>query len=174
MCDWLGCLKTFCGRRIVVAWNGSDRNGQCPNPAWRKVTTMKARLYVTTAFTALGFAAYTLSPPSAALAADGVSLLAGKVVSTAGEALAGIPAHRKAGRCLGGQDCTNRFHAKIKATRLRRRDRFRNHRRSPRHRSTEGIVLSVQQLPHAAVGTGRAAHQGGLGPGRQEDGGPAR
>src|SRR5262245_65874127 len=57
---------------------------------------MKARLYVTTAFTALGFAAYTLSPPSAALAADGVSLLAGKVVSTAGEALAGIPvkAHR--------------------------------------------------------------------------------
>ena len=57
---------------------------------------MKARLYVTTAFTALGFAAYTLSPPSAALAADSVSLLAGKVVSTAGEALAGIPvkAHR--------------------------------------------------------------------------------
>src|SRR5215471_1768427 len=57
---------------------------------------MKARLYVTTAFTALGFAAYTFSPPSAALAADGVSLLAGKVISTAGEALAGIPvkAHR--------------------------------------------------------------------------------
>src|SRR5215475_1554866 len=57
---------------------------------------MKARLYVTTAFTALGFAACTLSPPSAALAADGVSLLAGKVVSTAGEPLAGIPvkAHR--------------------------------------------------------------------------------
>src|SRR5215475_100063 len=57
---------------------------------------MKARLYVTTAFSALGFAAYTFSPPSAALAADGVSLLAGKVVSTAGEALAGIPvkAHR--------------------------------------------------------------------------------
>src|SRR5215470_19908664 len=92
----LRCLKTFCGRRIVVAWNGSDRNGTFPNPAWRKVTTMKARLYVTTAFTALGFAAYTLSPPSAAVGADGVSLLAGKVVSTAGEALAGIPvkAHR--------------------------------------------------------------------------------
>ncbi len=58
---------------------------------------MKANLYVGTAFTALAIAAaYAFVPPGAALAADGASLLAGKVVSSTGEALAGIPikAHR--------------------------------------------------------------------------------
>ncbi|HEY4405483.1 MAG TPA: carboxypeptidase regulatory-like domain-containing protein [Xanthobacteraceae bacterium] len=58
---------------------------------------MKANLYVGTAITALAVAAaYAFVPPSATLAADDASLLAGKVVSTTGEALAGIPikAHR--------------------------------------------------------------------------------
>jgi streptogramin lyase len=58
---------------------------------------MKAKLYVGTALTAVAIAAaYTFVPPGATLAADDVSLLAGKVVSSAGEALAGIPikAHR--------------------------------------------------------------------------------
>jgi len=58
---------------------------------------MKANLYVGTAITAIALAAaYALVPPSATLAADDASLLAGKVVSSTGEALAGIPikAHR--------------------------------------------------------------------------------
>src|SRR5439155_1035070 len=58
---------------------------------------MKANLYVGTAFTALAMAAaYAFVSPGATLAADGASLLAGKVVSSTGEALAGIPikAHR--------------------------------------------------------------------------------
>jgi streptogramin lyase len=58
---------------------------------------MKANLYVGTAITAIALAAaYALVPPSATLAADDASLLAGKVVSATGEALAGIPikAHR--------------------------------------------------------------------------------
>src|SRR5450631_4445727 len=58
---------------------------------------MKANLYVGTAVTALALAAaYALVPPSATLAAEDASLLAGKVVSSTGEALAGIPikAHR--------------------------------------------------------------------------------
>jgi hypothetical protein len=58
---------------------------------------MKANLYVGTAFTAVAMAAaYAFVPPSATLAADGAPLLAGKVVSSAGEALVGIPikAHR--------------------------------------------------------------------------------
>jgi streptogramin lyase len=58
---------------------------------------MKANLYVGTAFTALAMAAaYAFVLPSATLAAEGASLLAGKVVSSTGEALAGIPikAHR--------------------------------------------------------------------------------
>jgi streptogramin lyase len=61
---------------------------------------MKAKLYVGTALTAIAIAAtYAFVPPSATLAADGVSLLAGKVVSSTGEALAGIPikAHRDNG-----------------------------------------------------------------------------
>jgi streptogramin lyase len=57
---------------------------------------MKASLYVGTALTAIAMAAASaiVSPP--ALAADPGSLLTGKVVSTTGEALAGIPikAHR--------------------------------------------------------------------------------
>jgi len=55
---------------------------------------MKASLYVGTALTAIAMAAATIVSP--ALAADPGSLLAGKVVSTTGEALAGIPikAHR--------------------------------------------------------------------------------
>jgi Carboxypeptidase regulatory-like domain len=55
---------------------------------------MKANLYVGTALTALVMAA--LASPGVALAADGPSLLTGKVVSATGEALAGIPikAHR--------------------------------------------------------------------------------
>ena len=53
---------------------------------------MKAKLYVGTALTAIAMAAaYAFVPPGATLAADDVSLLAGKVVSSTGEALAGIP-----------------------------------------------------------------------------------
>ena len=58
---------------------------------------MKANLYVGTAITAVALAAaYAFMPPSATLAAEEASLLAGKVVSSTGEALAGIPikAHR--------------------------------------------------------------------------------
>ncbi len=57
---------------------------------------MKANLYAGTAFTAVALAAYALMSPGAPLAADGPSLLAGKVVAATGEALAGIPikAHR--------------------------------------------------------------------------------
>ncbi len=58
---------------------------------------MKVSLYAGTAITAVALAAaYALVPPSATLAADDASLLAGKVVSSTGEALAGIPikAHR--------------------------------------------------------------------------------
>jgi streptogramin lyase len=57
---------------------------------------MKAKLYAGTAFTAVVLAAYAFMSPGAPLAADGPSLLAGKVVASTGEALAGIPikAHR--------------------------------------------------------------------------------
>ena len=58
---------------------------------------MKANLYVGTALTAIAMAAACAFLPSgAASAADSASLLAGKVVSSTGEALAGIPvkAHR--------------------------------------------------------------------------------
>jgi streptogramin lyase len=57
---------------------------------------MKARLYAGTAFTAVALAAYAFMSPGTPLAADGPSLLAGKVVAATGEALAGIPikAHR--------------------------------------------------------------------------------
>jgi streptogramin lyase len=58
---------------------------------------MKASLYAGTAFTAVAMAAAcALVSPSATLAAEGASLLAGKVVASTGEALAGIPikAHR--------------------------------------------------------------------------------
>jgi streptogramin lyase len=58
---------------------------------------MKANLYVGTALTALAVAAaYAVIWPSAPLAADAASLLSGRVVSSTGEALAGIPikAHR--------------------------------------------------------------------------------
>jgi streptogramin lyase len=56
---------------------------------------MKAKLYVGTAFAAV-MAGYGWVVPGAALAAEGPSLLTGKVVSSTGEALAGIPikAHR--------------------------------------------------------------------------------
>jgi hypothetical protein len=58
---------------------------------------MKANLYVGTALTTVALAAaYAFAPPSATLAQERASLLAGKVVSATGEALAGIPikAHR--------------------------------------------------------------------------------
>ena len=58
---------------------------------------MKANLYAGTAFMAVAMAAaFVLVPPRATLAADDASLLAGKVVSSTGEVLAGIPikAHR--------------------------------------------------------------------------------
>jgi streptogramin lyase len=58
---------------------------------------MKANLSIGAALTSVALAAaYAFAPPSATLAADGPSLLAGKVVSSTGEALAGIPikAHR--------------------------------------------------------------------------------
>ncbi len=56
---------------------------------------MKAHLYVTTAFTALALAAAS-ALPATTFAADGAPLLAGRVVSSTGEPLAGIPvkAHR--------------------------------------------------------------------------------
>src|SRR5262249_20139879 len=57
-------------------------------PDRRKVTAMKASLFLGSAAVA---AACAFAPPSVTLAADGVSLLAGKVVSSTGEALAGIP-----------------------------------------------------------------------------------
>jgi streptogramin lyase len=59
---------------------------------------MRANLYVGTAFTAIALAAaYGFVWPSAPRAADSPSLLTGKVVSSSGEALAGIPikAHRE-------------------------------------------------------------------------------
>jgi streptogramin lyase len=58
---------------------------------------MKANLYVGTAITAVAIAAgYAFVSPNPAPAADAAPLLAGKVVSSTGEALAGIPikAHR--------------------------------------------------------------------------------
>src|SRR4051794_2801982 len=58
---------------------------------------MKAKLTIGTAFTALAIAGTcAFGPFSGALAAEATSLLAGKVVSSTGEALAGIPikAHR--------------------------------------------------------------------------------
>jgi len=58
---------------------------------------MKASLYVGTAFTAIALAAACVSSSATAtLAADGPPLLTGKVASTTGEPLAGIPikAHR--------------------------------------------------------------------------------
>jgi streptogramin lyase len=55
---------------------------------------MKTNLYVTTAFAAIAIAAF--ASPNTTCAADGASLLAGKVVSSTGQPLAGIPvkAHR--------------------------------------------------------------------------------
>ncbi len=58
---------------------------------------MKANLTIGMAFTAVAMAAvYAFVSPSATLAADDASLLAGRVVSSAGKVLAGIPikAHR--------------------------------------------------------------------------------
>jgi streptogramin lyase len=57
---------------------------------------MKANLLIGTAFAALAMAACGVGMPAAALAAEGASLLTGKVVSSTGEPLAGIPikAHR--------------------------------------------------------------------------------
>src|SRR5262245_12233396 len=58
---------------------------------------MKTNLYFSTALTAVAIAAaYAFVSPAAPLAADAVPLLAGKVISSTGEALAGIPikAHR--------------------------------------------------------------------------------
>src|SRR4051812_2351584 len=58
---------------------------------------MRANLYLGTAGTALAVAAaYAFVSPSAPLAQENAALLAGKVVSSTGEALAGIPikAHR--------------------------------------------------------------------------------
>src|SRR6266849_5331637 len=58
---------------------------------------MKANLYIGTAFTAVAMAAAcAFTSPSLTFAAEGASPLAGKVVSSTGEALAGIPvkAHR--------------------------------------------------------------------------------
>jgi streptogramin lyase len=52
---------------------------------------MKASLSISTALTALAVAAGSALMSPATLAADGVSLLSGKVVSSGGEALAGIP-----------------------------------------------------------------------------------
>src|SRR5262245_6655318 len=62
-----------------------------------RVTTMKANLNTATPFTALAVAmTCAFASSTVTLAAEGASLLAGKVVSLTGEALAGIPvkAHR--------------------------------------------------------------------------------
>src|ERR1700678_4476576 len=91
-------LEALRGRRIIVIANGSNLKIRPASPPHRrKVTTMKANLYVGTALTAVAMAAaYAFVSPGATLAAEGASLLAGKVVSSTGEALAGIPikAHR--------------------------------------------------------------------------------
>ena len=61
---------------------------------------MKASLTIASAFTAIAMAAAgAFASPRAAVAAEGQLLLAGKVVSSTGEALAGIPvkAHRGGG-----------------------------------------------------------------------------
>src|SRR6266446_7107870 len=58
---------------------------------------MKANLYIGSAFTAAAIATVcAVAPPAVVFAAEGSSLLAGKVTSSAGAALAGIPvkAHR--------------------------------------------------------------------------------
>ncbi len=57
---------------------------------------MKASLYIGTAFTVVAMTAAYASLTTASRAAEGTPLLAGKVVSSTGEALAGIPikAHR--------------------------------------------------------------------------------
>src|SRR2546421_11182476 len=53
----LRCLRPLCGRRIVVISNGRYRK-LGPRPTHRrKVTTMKANLYVGTALTAVAMAA---------------------------------------------------------------------------------------------------------------------
>src|SRR6267378_280536 len=81
----------------MVLSNGSIASSARDPPHRRKVTTMKANLYVGTAITAVAMAAaYVFVSPGAMLAAEDGSLLAGKVVSSTGTALAGIPikAHR--------------------------------------------------------------------------------
>src|SRR5439155_12410850 len=91
------CLKPLCGKRIIVCRTAVIANFRPHPPHRRKVTTMKANLYVGTALSALAIAAaYAFVSPSAPLAQERGSLLAGKVVSSTGEALAGIPikAHR--------------------------------------------------------------------------------
>jgi streptogramin lyase len=57
---------------------------------------MKANLYVGTSFAAIAIVAVGAFAPPGALGAEAASLLAGKIVSSTGEALAGIPvkAHR--------------------------------------------------------------------------------
>src|SRR5580692_9217929 len=68
-----------------------------PPHSGERSSTMKAKLYLGTASAAVAMlAAYAFVSPSTALAAEGASLLTGKVVSSTGEALAGIPikAHR--------------------------------------------------------------------------------
>jgi streptogramin lyase len=67
-----------------------------PHPAPGKVAAMKASLSIGTAFTVVAMTAAYASLTTASRAAEGTPLLAGKVVSSTGEALAGIPikAHR--------------------------------------------------------------------------------
>src|SRR5262249_22119565 len=95
----LDSLKPSRPRRSIVISKGTNRNlGPRRVPLYRrKVTTMKANLYLGTALTAVALAAaYALVPLGATLAQERASLLAGKVMSSSGEPLAGIPvkAHR--------------------------------------------------------------------------------
>jgi hypothetical protein len=90
-------LKPVWAKRIIAISNCSTRKlGPRSTPS-EEGSTVKANLYVGTALTAVAMAAACVFvSPSATLAADGASLLTGRVVSSTGEALAGIPikAHR--------------------------------------------------------------------------------
>jgi streptogramin lyase len=90
-------LKGFEAGVSFSVSKGSNRQlGPHPDTG-RKVTTMKASFYVTTALTAVAIAAGSaFLSRTPALAAEGPSLLTGKVASSTGEPLAGIPikAHR--------------------------------------------------------------------------------
>ena len=154
--------------------------------------------------------AYAFMPPNAMQAAESASLLTGKVVSSTGEPLAGIPikAHRDNSAITvavytdakgeysfptwsdltpgsysvgvelpdfeqtaqpvavaAGKPAKVDFTLKAKPLAYEDATDFRDHRRPSRHRSAEGAVLPMRQLPHAAMGAGRPASAGKIGSG---------